>query len=50
MLKTAKDPVFVDWAKQRKFEVTPLVGSKYLAVTQQHYMIIEKYKGLFKSK
>lgn len=50
MLKTAKDPAFVEWAKKRKFEITPLEGNKYLAETQKQYTILEKYKGLFKSQ
>lgn len=50
MLKTTRDPVFADWAKNRKLEITPLEGKKYFAETQSQYRILEQYKGLFKSQ
>lgn len=50
MLKTARDPVYVDWTKKRKLITTPLEGDKYLAETLKQYALLEKYKGFFKSQ
>jgi hypothetical protein len=50
MLKTARNPVFLEWAKNRKFEITPLEGKKYFVETQKQYSLLDQFRGLFKSQ
>ncbi|MFB3884408.1 MAG: Bug family tripartite tricarboxylate transporter substrate binding protein [Thermodesulfobacteriota bacterium] len=50
MLKTARSPAFLEWAKNRKIDITPLDGKKYLGETQKQYVLLDQFRNLFKSQ
>lgn len=50
MFRAVKDPVYGEWAKGQKMEITPLDGRKYLAETEKQYALLETYKKLFKTQ
>lgn len=50
MLKTARSSAFLEWAKNRKIDITPLEGKKYFGETQKQYILLDQFRGLFKSQ